>query len=117
MKVTVTKNVEGWRVRDALPPELRQRVPSTLAKEDRYTVILFPHAREDVVRSPEVLKALRKLALDERVVGVGGTFTAEARAALSERGAIIVSMGDYFWTDESYVAIKTPAPPRSPRGR
>jgi hypothetical protein len=64
MKVTVRKSVEGWRVREVLPPELRQRVPSALAKEDRYTVILFPHACEDVVRSPEVLKALRKLAAD-----------------------------------------------------
>lgn len=106
MKVTIRKNVEGAQVRDFLPPELRQRVPGALAKEGRYTVILFPHTREDVVRSPEVVKALRRVAPEERVVGVGGTFTVEARDALSERGALIVAMGEFFWTDESYVAIR-----------
>lgn len=106
MKITVRKNVEGARVRELLPPELRQRVPGALAKDGRYTVILFPHTREDVVRSPEVLKVLRRVAPAEHVIGVGGTFTAEARDALSERRAFIVSMGEFFWTDESYVAIR-----------
>ncbi len=40
------------------------------------------------------------------LVAVAKGFTEESRALLIERGAVIVSLGDFFWTDASYLAIK-----------
>jgi hypothetical protein len=116
VKFTIMKGVEGRRLREVLPAEFRHSVPGEVRKDERYTVLLFPHTREDVVRSTEVLKAMRRVPRDSAVVGVGGAFTAEARAALVERGAVIISAGDFYWTDKSYLAIRKLTPRGSGRG-
>jgi hypothetical protein len=106
VKVTIMKGIEGHRLREALPAELRHSVPTGVRRDVRYIMVLFPHSREDVVRSAEVLKALRRVPRGSAVVGVGGTFTVEARAALEERGAVVIGAGDFYWTDKSYLASR-----------
>jgi hypothetical protein len=39
-------------------------------------------------------------------------FTAEARHALRERGAIVLTLHDFDWTDESYVRAHRSTPKR-----
>ena len=68
--------------------------------------MLFPHDLEDVVVSTVVRHALQSRHLsDERIIAVGGNFTAEARALLDAAGAIVVRLDDFHWSDESYKDI------------
>lgn len=105
MKAAITRGVEGRRLREVLPADLRHRIPTGVDKGELYTVVLFPHTREDVVRSSAVEKALRRVESGRALVAVGGTFTTEARSLLAERGALVISQGDFFWTDASYKVI------------
>jgi hypothetical protein len=52
------------------------------------------------------------------VVALGAGFTAEAHALLVERGATVVTVSDFHWTDASYDRIRSSvASPRKVPGR
>ena len=111
MKPDVRKRVRGDRLDAVLPPQFSSRLRAGVRSPDvAYTVLLFPHSPSDVVRSPPVVKALARLPAGTPIVAVAGNFTAEARRALSERGAVVLTLGDFHWTDESYVRIREPRP-------
>ena len=103
MTFVLRENVDGHRLAGSIPSAFRAALPAGLPTAGLYTVLLF-HA--DVIHSREVAKALAKTQTDHVLVAVAKGFTEESRALLIERGAVIVSLGDFFWTDASYLAIK-----------
>lgn len=99
MKPDVRKKVRGDRIEAILPPAIRSRFPANARSPDAaFTALVFPHTQEDVVRWRPVVKALARVREDARVVAVAGNFTEEARQALSERGAIVLTLG--WWLRE-----------------
>ena len=66
-------------------------------------MLLFAHAPRDVVPSPPVRKALRRLGTPaaDGVLAVGTVFTEEALGLLAEAGARPVTYRKAYWTDES----------------
>lgn len=104
---TIHSRTTGKGIRRLLPRTLRNRVPPTIEADASYTLLLFAHNTGDVVRSPVVRKALE--ALTEPAVGVvaaGANFTEEARRDLAERGVLVISRGDFHWTDKSIDEIR-----------
>jgi len=100
------KGLRGDRIDAALPPALKNRLPASATSPDvTFTLLLFPHTVEDVVRSVPVRKALTRVAPGSRVVAAGGNFTEEALQALSERGVLVLRVNDYHWTDESHARV------------
>jgi hypothetical protein len=87
---------------------LRSRVPPTIKTDASYTLLLFAHNTGDVVRSPVVRKALEEFTPEPgvRVIAAGANFTEEARRDLAERGVLIISFGDFYWTDKSIDEIR-----------
>ena len=74
-----------------------------------YTLVLFRNDRNDVVLSRAVESAISDIAdVAEPVVAVGGCFTAEGLELLRARQATVLQLSEFYWTDESYRAIREP---------
>jgi hypothetical protein len=105
-KFTVLGRFELDRISEVVPPDYRGLIRAVARSPGPYTVILFPHDRADVVTSAPVRRALARIELGERVLAVGGNFTAEAVALLADREADVARLGDFYWTDESYNTLQ-----------
>jgi hypothetical protein len=121
MKIQILRAVDGARLANVVPPPLRRRLPGALRTGGPYTVVLFPLG-VDPVRSGGATKAVARLGPPvegaEPVVALGAGFTAEAHALLVERGATVVTVSDFHWTDASYERIRSSvASPRKVPGR
>jgi len=107
MRFRVLRAVEAARLADLVPPPLRRRLPGPLLKHGPYTVLIFPLAL-DPVRSGAAAKAVARLgeADADPVLAFGADFTADALAILAARGVAVVTVSDWYWTDESYERIR-----------
>jgi hypothetical protein len=127
VKVTVQPRVAAGKLRHLVPPAYRDATVAAAAAaaapaaapedgggaegagppaEPVCSLLLFAHAPRDVVPSPPVRKALRRLGepAPGGVVAVGTVFTDEALALLAEAGARVVEFRRARWTDESAAA-------------
>ena len=104
-KFTILGRLRAERAIRALPPEYRDRAQAAVDPAIEYTVVLFAHDRADVVTSATVRRALTRLPPAEAVLAAGANFTAEATALLEQRGAAIARLGEFYWTDESYLSL------------
>jgi hypothetical protein len=93
VKATIYDLVLGARLRDVVPPAYRDAATADVRPDGVYSVLLFDHAERDVVPSPPVLKALRRVksAAPDGIVAVGTVFTEEALGLLAGAGARVVS--------------------------
>ncbi|MDB5796945.1 MAG: hypothetical protein JWP36_847 [Paucimonas sp.] len=103
MKAVIRQSVAGERLRDSVPPPYRDEVAKGSDPKAVYTLILCPHNRRDVVPSPLLAQALRRLPATAPggLIIVGAVFTEEAQALAREHNARLVSMHKAKWTDES----------------
>jgi hypothetical protein len=88
-----------------VPPQYRSLVRTVITPGVVYTLILFRHDRGDVVTSGPVKRALMQLEQEEQALAVGANFTAEAIGLLQSRGAAIARLGEFYWTDDSYLTL------------
>src|SRR5262245_5558086 len=113
MKFQVLRNVPAEELVARLPPKYRHIPLPRLPKGTKVTVLVFRSHRDEktdgVVISATVAQALERLgeAGGQQIVAAGGEFTLESQALLRERGAMIVTLGDFGWTDERYKSIKS----------
>jgi hypothetical protein len=105
-KFTVLGRFEVDRISAIVPPDYRGLIRAVVRGQEPYTVVLFPHDRDDVVTSAPVRRALASIGAGERVLAVGSNFTVEAIALLDERKAAIARLGEFYWTDESYNTLR-----------
>lgn len=103
MKVTIHARVPGAKLRHLVPPAYQDDAATGATPDAPYSLLLFAHAPRDVVPSPPVRKALRRLGepAPGGIVAVGTVFTEEALALLAEAGARVVAFRRAQWTDES----------------
>ncbi len=103
MKVTIHPRLAGATLRHLVPPAYREGIADAARDDGTYALLLFAHAPRDVVPSPPVRKALRRLGepAPGGVVAVGTVFTEEALALLADAGARVVAFRRAHWTDES----------------
>ena len=106
-KPSIFHGVPSAHLITTVPPEYRARVQGVVAPDRVYTVLLFQHERRSVVMSPVVRKALDRVPTGEALVAIGANFTAEAIELLDERGALVIRLGDFYWTDESYNSVRS----------
>lgn len=106
MKPVIARGLEA--------PEIRKRISkaaSHLFLESRflgktYDLVQFPHDSSHVVTSRVILKAIGKITPSPNQPMVfGWDFTIEAREALDEIGAIVLSERFFGWSDERWIAI------------
>lgn len=103
MKPVLRSRVPAEKLPLAVPPAYRDAVRKAARPEGQYSLLLFAHAPRDVVMSPPVRKALRRLGppAADGVIAVGTVFTEEALALLREADARVVAWRKSKWTDES----------------
>jgi hypothetical protein len=106
MKHQIYRAVGRDQVARLLPASLRPPLPGSLLAEEVYTVLIF-RSTVRVVHSSTVEYALKDVGSEaERILAVATGFTADAREILRVRNALILTLNDYYWTDESHDAIK-----------
>lgn len=106
MKYKVHQSVTSNDVAKFLPSRFRQRVPPTLLIGATYTLVVF-RSTIKVVRSADVKHALKEVREESHpviVVGVG--FTADSLRLLGASGVQVLSLDEFYWTDESHEAIR-----------
>ena len=103
--LTIHSRSSGKGIRRLLPPRLRSRVPPTIKADASYTLLVFTG---EVVRSPAVRKAFEEFTPEPGVgmVAAAVNFTEEARLDLADRGVLVISLGDFHWTDKSIDEIR-----------
>ncbi|HEV2735279.1 MAG TPA: hypothetical protein VGV85_10610 [Longimicrobiaceae bacterium] len=103
MKTTIYEKMAGAKLAHVVPPAYRESVAEATRPDGTYSVLLFAHSPRDVVPSPPVQKALRRLRAPapDGIVAVGTVFTAEALELLAGAGAMVVPFRRATWTDES----------------
>lgn len=92
---------DGARMR-AIAPEYRDLLRATTDPQVSYCVVQFRHAREAVVDSATVRRALAQIVTPDAVLAIGGHFTAEALAVLRAANTRAVRLGEFHWTDHSW---------------
>lgn len=61
----------------------------------------------EAVSTPAVVRsALERIPPADAVLAVGADFTREAATLLEERGAVVARIGEFGWTDESYIGLR-----------
>jgi hypothetical protein len=106
MKYQIHHAVGRDEVGKLLPASLRPSVPSSLLTEEVYTLLVF-RSTVRVVHSSTVEHALKNAGPEpERILAVATGFTADAFEILRARNALILTLNDFYWTDESHDAIK-----------
>jgi hypothetical protein len=103
MRCAISTGLTKQKLLAAVPQRYRVKLPPLRASS--YTLLKFRSAREDVVISRVVEAALSRIEGNEQLVAVGGDFTMEGLALLEARGALVVRLGEFGWTDDRYVAI------------
>lgn len=113
MKATIREQVLGARLRDTVPPLYRDAISKEADPAKIYTVILCAHAERDVVSSPTLVRAFRRLkkSAPDGIFVVGTVFTEEALALAAEKGARIIALRKSKWTDESARQRQLPPQP------
>ena len=103
MKATIYARVAGAKLRHMVPPAYQDAVAAGTRPDAEYSLLLFDHAPRDVVPSPPVRKALRRLEVPapDGILAVGTVFTDEALSLLAEAGARPIAFHKARWTDES----------------
>lgn len=103
MKATIYPHVGGAKLRHLVPPAYRDAVAADTRPDGEYTLLLFAHTPRDVVSSPPVRKALRRLdtPAPDGILAVGTVFTVEALDLLAAAGARPIAFRKVTWTDES----------------
>jgi hypothetical protein len=105
-KYKILGRLDADRLPGAVPPDYRERVRMAARPGILYTTVLFVHERGGgVVTSAEVGQALRRIAAGETMLAIGVDFTREATEMLEMRGATVVRIGEFGWTDESYRSL------------
>ena len=103
MKPEVAHELSPEQVMKRLPVRYRGKAEGTPLRAERYHLLVFASAKDEVVLSGPVKRALARLPLDgaDIVVAAPG-FTAEALELLRTRGATIYTLGDFHWTDATF---------------
>jgi hypothetical protein len=106
VKATIYASLAPERVYAVLPPEYRKLVNVSDFGPGEHTVVQFPPERGGVVRSRALTKAFHRATGEAPIVVFGPNFTAEARELLASAGVPVYSIGEFYWTDASYTAIR-----------
>ena len=103
MKATLYPRGTGAQLRHLVPPAYQDAVAADTRPEGEYSLLLFAHTPRDVVPSPPVRKALRRLETPapDGILAVGTVFTDEALDLLAAAGARPIAFRKARWTDEA----------------
>ncbi len=108
MKSTIRSGLALENLLRQIPIPYRDRLTRAGLRAESYTLLQFALDRNDVVPSRPVAKALARLEGNraEQIVALGANFTREALSLLRDRDALVVSLGEFDWTDASYARIR-----------
>ena len=103
MKATAYARVTGAKLRHRVPPAYQDAVAADTRPECEYSLLLFAHTPRDVVPSPPVGKALRRLETPgpDGILAIGTVFTEEALSLVAAAGARPITFRKARWIDES----------------
>ncbi len=92
-----------------VPPDFRTLVRMATHLGGEYLVLLFAQNRSHggVITSAAARRALKQVPDGARLLATIGTdFTLEATQLLNERDAAVARIGEFGWTDRSYISLK-----------
>ena len=106
MKPVIARGLEASEVRKRIPKAVSHLFLESRFVGKTYDLIFFPHDSSNVVTSRIILKSLAKVAPStNQPMVIGWDFTIEAREALDEIGAIVLSERFFGWSDERWIEI------------
>lgn len=107
IKATIYTRLAPERAYAVLPPEYRQLVTIRDLGPGEHTIVQFPPERGAVVLSRALRKALDRAGDTAAVIVFAPNLTSEARLLLASSHVRAYSIGEFYWTDASYTAIRT----------
>ena len=109
MKATTRSGLDRDTLLRQIPPQYQSRIPHAQLTGSTYTLLQLALDRNDVATSRAVAKALGRSPASEpqnQIVALAANFTQEALDLLKEHGALVISLGEFGWTDASYARIR-----------
>jgi hypothetical protein len=107
VRFRILDSVPASEVGDRLPQAFHPVVlPSDFASA-WVTILQFPLGEAEVVHSRDVQHALAKRSHPEQaLVAAGNNFTQDSRDELDAVGAVVLSLRDFYWTDERHDSVR-----------
>jgi hypothetical protein len=107
MGITVRSHLALTELRKLVPKRFQKHFQALALPAGSFSLVLFSGAKDEVVMSGGVRKALTDLeGTGDTIVAVAFGFTAEALATLRETRAVACTISDHHWSDESFAAIR-----------
>jgi hypothetical protein len=107
LKFTILDGLSPEQVIKQLPKPYMERAQVLPLRGNRYHLLLFGAAKDEVVSSGVVKRGLERLPPNEaELVAAGPGFTAEALELLRARDATIYALSDFHWTDAGFQSIR-----------
>ena len=108
MKYTICRAVSAADVVPRLPKQFRGHpAVRLLLPGSAFDIVVFS---ESVVSSRTVQRALDAISTDARPLLVATNLTAEAVEVARSRDSLVLSAGEFAWTDRSYKRIRSGRP-------
>ena len=106
MKFTVRYDMTADDLSAALPARLRGALRGTRLPEGPFTLVLFSGQRP--VRGAAADKAIKAIDCHSQpLVAAAQDFTREAQASLTRVGALLLTRGEFYWSDNGFEDIET----------
>src|SRR5262245_6591696 len=106
MRYSVQKRIDIKDLPRILPKRFQGLVDPQLENDGTVTVIIF--GGEKVIRSSQVRFVLKELSdADHTILAYAYNLTTESKEILQANRVQIYTESDWYWTDESYSAVRS----------
>jgi hypothetical protein len=106
VKHHIYTNVPRAKLTRIVPKRFHARLHGLPLPHELYTLVVFSGAKDEVVQSGTVRKALADVAGGQPILAVATGFSGESHDVCRARDAEIVVLSEFEWTDGSYQSVR-----------
>ena len=106
MKHHVYTDVPRAKLTRIVPKRFHARLHGLPLPHELYTLVVFSGAKDEVVQSGTVQRALAEVAGGQPILAVATGFTGESHDVFRAHDAEVVVLSDFEWTDGSYQSVR-----------
>lgn len=106
MKHHIYTDVPRAKLTRIVPKRFHARLHALPLPQELYTLVVFSGAKDEVVQSGTVQRALADVAGGQPILAVATGFTGESHDILRARDAEIVVLSDLERTDGTYQSVR-----------
>lgn len=106
MKHHIYTDVPRAKLTRIVPKRFHARLHGLPFPHELYTLVVFSGAKDEVVQSATVQRALADVGGSQPILAVAAGFTGESLDVFRAHAAQILVLSDFEWTDGSHQSVR-----------